>query len=331
MPTRTPTRPLRMFQAWFKALRQASLFDDAEPAAVDAGVPVAAGPGAKRAPRDVEGPRPPGPLAPLAHPQANRHTQLAGRMVHYALTRARRRSIGMMVGLEGLSVRAPRWTTLAEIEAALQERATWIIKHLQAQADRAALAQAHKLVWQDGMEILYLGKPLRVVLDPSLDPTQDPPLARPRRAPKRQRQGVSCHLDDGPSIHPTLRVGLPSSTHGDALRVAVLAWLQQSVRRVFEQRCAHFAPQLGVQVGRLSLSAARTRWGSAGSDGSVRLNWRLVHHPIGSIDYVVVHELAHLRHMNHGPDFWRLVAAVLPDFEQAKQALKQDGPGLHGD
>ena len=73
---------------------------------------------------------------------------------------------------------------------------------------------------------------------------------------------------------------------------------------------------------RLSLSAAATRWGSAGADGSIRLNWRLVHFALPVIDYVVVHELAHLREMNHSARFWDAVRSVLPDYEAARLALR---------
>ena len=78
-------------------------------------------------------------------------------------------------------------------------------------------------------------------------------------------------------------------------------------------------------VVRLSLTSACTRWGSASADGSVRLNWRLVHFGLPTIDYVVAHELVHLRHMNHGPAFWAAVASVIPDVAQQRRTLKHDG------
>ena len=74
---------------------------------------------------------------------------------------------------------------------------------------------------------------------------------------------------------------------------------------------------------RLALSSAQTRWGSANADGSIRLNWRLIHFAMPSIDYVVAHELAHLREMNHSPRFWDVVRSVLPDYEQQRSQLKE--------
>jgi predicted metal-dependent hydrolase len=72
------------------------------------------------------------------------------------------------------------------------------------------------------------------------------------------------------------------------------------------------------------LSSASTRWGSARTDGHIRLNWRLIHLPISQIDYVVVHELAHLREMNHSPAFWAVVRTALPGYEQARGALRHE-------
>jgi predicted metal-dependent hydrolase len=98
--------------------------------------------------------------------------------------------------------------------------------------------------------------------------------------------------------------------------------LQRQARRIFEDRCKHFAQQLQVRVTRLSLSSAQTRWGSASAEGSIRLNWRLIHFAMPSIDYVVAHELAHLREMNHSARFWDVVKSVMPDYEQARGTLK---------
>ena len=80
------------------------------------------------------------------------------------------------------------------------------------------------------------------------------------------------------------------------------SWLQRQARRVFEERCAHFAAAArGARTRRIALSSAQTRWGSASADGSIRLNWRLIHFALPTIDYVVAHELAHLREMDHSP------------------------------
>ena len=246
-------------------------------------------------------------LAPAVfrHPQADREIHLNHHLVSYALKRARRRSIGFMVGTEGLSVNAPKWLGIPDIESALHEKAPWILRKLQEQRERTQRVQAAKVDWRDGAGITFLGNTVTIVLD-------------------ARATGAVLHTGVGadPATQLTLHVGLPLTASAEQIRDTVQSWLQRQARRVFEERCQHFAPQLGVRVTRLSLSSAQTRWGSASANGSVRLNWRLIHFAMASIDYVVAHELAHLREMNHSPRFWDVVRSVLPDFELARGSLK---------
>jgi predicted metal-dependent hydrolase len=97
----------------------------------------------------------------------------------------------------------------------------------------------------------------------------------------------------------------------------------KQARSLFVQRLDFFAPQLGVKWQRLNVSSAQTRWGSASANGAIRLNWRLIHHKLRVIDYVVVHELSHLREMNHSSRFWATVQSVMPDFEDQKRVLRE--------
>jgi predicted metal-dependent hydrolase len=256
----------------------------------------------------------PGRLEPAVfrHPQAAREIRLNQHVVSYALKRARRGSIGFIVGIEGLSVNAPRWVGIGDIEAALQEKAGWILRKLHEQQDRARRLQAAKVEWRDGTQIPFLGENVIIVLD---DRAVGAVLDTGTDAPQGQINGVA---------RLTLHVGLPEGAAPEQIRDAVQAWLQRQAKRVFEERCRHFAQALGVRYTRLALSSAQTRWGSANADGSIRLNWRLIHFALPTIDYVVTHELAHLREMNHSPRFWDVVRSVLPDYEAARGNLKDD-------
>ena len=251
-------------------------------------------------------------LAPAVfrHPQADREIRLNEHVVAYALKRARRRSIGFIVGTEGLSVNAPKWVGLHDIEVALREKARWILRKLQEQQERAQRLQSARVEWRDGTSIPFLGEPVVVVLDP-------------RGGLSVRGAVLNTDADALPGVpRLTLHVGLPHTAAPQQIRDAVQSWLQRQARRVFEERCAHFAPRLNVRVTRIALSSAQTRWGSASANGSIRLNWRLIHLALPSIDYVVAHELAHLREMNHSPRFWDVVRSVLPEYEQARGSLK---------
>ena len=127
-----------------------------------------------------------------------------------------------------------------------------------------------------------------------------------------------------PTATSSLHLALSQHAAPEQIRDATQAWLMRQARRIFTERLDHFAPRLQVQWRRLALSNAGTRWGSARSDGSIRLHWRLVHFRVEVIDYVVAHELSHLRVMNHSPRFWETVASVVPNYAELRGHLKDD-------
>lgn len=105
-------------------------------------------------------------------------------------------------------------------------------------------------------------------------------------------------------------------------------WYKERAMKLFEARCRFFAAAMGVRPGGLTLTGARSRWGSCSAKGNVRLNWRLVMAPPEVLDYVVVHELAHLKELNHSPRFWRAVEEALPQFRESRRWLKEYAPSL---
>lgn len=290
---------------------QLSLFD--EPVPVANPQPPVGGPVRHAAP-PAPASAPVSSLAPalFRHPQAAREIRLQDHLVAYALKRGRRRSIGFIVGPEGLSVSAPKWVGVGDIEEALREKAGWILRKLAEQQDRQRRLQAAKVDWRDGTSIPFLGETVIVVLDA-------------RAAVTKAGAVLNTDAEGLPGVPKlTLHIGLPHTASAEQIRDVVQSWLQRQAKRVFEERCKHFAEQLGVRYTRLSLSSAQTRWGSAGADGAIRLNWRLIHFALSTIDYVVAHELAHLREMNHSPRFWDVVRSVMPDYERVRDTLKDD-------
>jgi predicted metal-dependent hydrolase len=281
---------------------QLSLFDDA-PAATGA----MHSPAAPPAPPPLQSSVAPEPEA-FRHPRSQRDIRLGEHVVAYELRRARRRSIGFVVGAEGLSVSAPRWVGVGEVEAALRDKSSWILRKLHEQRERSRRLAAARVDWRDGSTIPFLGETVILVLDP--------------RATGAVLHTANDTLPGVPRL--TLHLGLPQAAAPEQIRDTVQSWLQRQARRLFEERCALFAGRLGVRMKRLTLSSASTRWGSASADGSIRLNWRLVHFGLPVIDYVVTHELAHLREMNHSAAFWDVVRQALPEFEAARGALRHE-------
>jgi len=223
-----------------------------------------------------------------------RHVRLDHGLLPYHLRRARRRSIGFQVDDQGLTVSAPRWVPLREIEAAIIEKRRWIVAKQHEWNEWRTRNRLPLVNFADGGVLPYLGAhvTLRLGGDGTRRVDADLWLAVPNGATKRQ------------------------------VRDATQAWLQAEARRVFAERIARFADRISDRYAGWRLSSARAQWGSCTHDGRIRLSWRLIHFAMPVIDYVIAHELAHLRELNHGPRFWRAVAQLLPGFEAARDEIR---------
>lgn len=239
------------------------------------------------------------PRAPDAPPL--RRIQLGSHCLDYQLRRSTRRSIGFTIDDDGLRVTAPKRVTLAEIDNAIRAKQRWILSKLHERGERRALRQQKPPVqWVDGAELPFMGGEIILRLQPA---------ARSH-----------CVFDP---LQRELAIGVVPDLEEWQLRERVRIWLRQEAKRVFTERLEVYAERLGVSYSSMTLSSAGTRWGSCTLDGSIRLNWRLIHFSLPLIDYVVAHELAHLREMNHSPRFWATVGSVYPDYDGAKSALRK--------
>lgn len=228
----------------------------------------------------------------ITPPEPARHIVIAGQAVAYQLRRSQRRTIGLAIDHRGLRVGAPARARIGDIENLIHEHGQWVLDKLAAWRDRPA---AGKLQITDGTVIFALGEPL-----------------------------TAAFTDIGRSrwqFGPGTIYLRPDATHSanDLLEKA----LREKARTVFTERLAIHAPRLGVAAPPLRLSSARTRWGSCSHHGGIALNWRLVLMPLAVVDYVVCHELAHLKEMNHSPRFWSVVEQLCPDWKARRLELRQ--------
>jgi predicted metal-dependent hydrolase len=189
------------------------------------------------------------------------------------------------------------------IEAAVQEKGRWIVRKLGGMQQREERMAALKMDWQAGAQLAYLGGTLQVSIDPFAAVTRLIPIDE---ANKTWR----------------LKLALSAAADDKKIRDTTKKWILQQATQHFTSRMNHYAVLLGVTWRSLALTNANTRWGSAKADGSIRLHWRLMQFSPEVIDYVVAHELSHLRELNHSPRFWATVASVLPDYEARQKQLK---------
>lgn len=226
----------------------------------------------------------------------SRHIRLDHGVMPYRLRRARRRSIGFQIDDQGLTVSAPRWVPLREIESAIVEKRRWIVKKQKEWHDWRVKRRLPVVRFVDGAALPYLGGHLTL------------------------RLGADCQATA--CVDSELHVALPREANELQVRDVVQAWLQFEARRVFPERIARFGGRISARYAGWALSSARSQWGSCTHDGRIRLSWRLIHFSLPVIDYVVAHELAHLDQMNHSARFWQAVAQLLPGFEPARDEIR---------
>ncbi|MBI3903564.1 MAG: M48 family metallopeptidase [Nitrosomonadales bacterium] len=230
--------------------------------------------------------------------EERRSVELAGTQVSYTLKRtSRRRSIGLRIDDRGLTVTMPPRASEKWLRSVLQEKAAWVVEKL---ASWEAKKPAPQL-WVDGQLIRFMGEPLTLRVINNLFAA--PPLLQGRQL----------------FVHTT------NSADQTAIEQAVTQWYQHQAEVLFRERVAHYASIMHVAPRELRLSSARTQWGCCTASGNVRLNWQLIKMPLRLIDYVVVHELAHLVELNHSAAFWNVVANACPDFAKRRAELRRQG------
>lgn len=222
------------------------------------------------------------------------HTALDGKLVTFRIKRSpRRRAISLVVDEEGLRVGAPWRSSERAIEALLQKHSAWILAKLAHWIERKPAPQR----WADGESIMYRGRPLRLTL--------------------REAKGVWC---DGKNLVVGAAGARPASVEEQ-----VTEWLRNEALTCFLERVEFYRLKLGVESPSVRLSNARTRWGSCHIGGRIHLNWRLIQMPERLIDYVVAHEVAHLRQMNHSQKFWRIVEELVPGCARLRAEIRREG------
>jgi len=241
--------------------------------------------------------------APAAPQPGLRRVQVQDHLLEYRLQRSKRRSIGFVIDEDGLRITAPKWVTVAEIENAIREKQRWIFTKLNERRERSARRLQPHMQWCDGAALPYLGSDITLRILPA------------------QASGIAYD-----AATRELAVSLPPEAGEQQLKDRVQGWLQLEARRIFAERLPVYAEKLGVSYRSFALSSASTQWGSCTAEGKIRLNWRLIHFALPMIDYVIAHELSHLREMNHSPRFWATVQSIFPEFEAAKRALRESGP-----
>lgn len=218
---------------------------------------------------------------------------IEGERIPYTLYQMpRRRRVHLVIGDDGhLQVRAPHRFTPSEAESAIHARSAWVLDALR----RVRASRERRPLLQTGIRLPFLDDGLCLMVV--------------------QKSTRSVVLKEG-----ILRVSALATTEQD-IRACLEQWYRKQAKRYLPTRLATLAEQVGAYPTKVSIRSQKTRWGSCSGKGHISLNWRLMLLPTQLVDYVLIHELCHLRHLNHSPRFWALVKGLIPDYKERRAQL----------
>jgi len=217
----------------------------------------------------------------------------ADRIEYVLVRRYGRRGVGLKVDEEGLTVSAPSSMPLAKVESIVRESERWIVRKIAEWSHR----KVSPMQWREGERIPFLGGGLALR------------LARGSRSRADRKEA---------ELWIITRDGTASQ-----IEQAVVRWYKRAAQSYLSERLLALSRASGLAPPTLTISSAMARWGSCSTKREVRLAWRLMKAPPDLVDYVICHELAHLRHMNHSNAFWAEVGRQCPDYRQRRSRLNE--------
>jgi predicted metal-dependent hydrolase len=226
----------------------------------------------------------------------SRGIALGEHWVEFRFLRRRRRTIGLTVDARGLTVAAPKRVAWRDIESFIRDKERWILDKLQ---EWAGAPRAQVLELRSGETLPLFGE-----------------------------QHVLEVCDGGRAVRREAGRLVVSAPAPRRVAEILVGWLKDAALETLVPRVEHFAAALGLPAPAVELSSARSQWGVCTEGGPIRLNWRLVHLEPRLADYVVAHEVAHLREMNHSKRFWAQVGALYPAWREAREQLELKGAAL---
>lgn len=214
-------------------------------------------------------------------------------MINYSVIRSKRKTLAIHITKEAnVEVRAPLTIPQEKIERFVKEKENWILKHLQAQEARLRQREAFYLDY--GHSVRFLGESVLVLV---------------RKGNKAGYDGDYFYLP--PNLTP------------DEIKKAVIQIYKVWAKQILQEKVLQYAQKMAVQPSRVTITNARTRWGSCSRKKNISFSWRLIMADDAVVDYVIVHELAHIREHNHSGKFWSIVASILPDYKGSQAKLRE--------
>lgn len=220
----------------------------------------------------------------------------------YEVIRTSRRTIAIHIDpFKGVIVRAPKQARDSEIRHLLEKKISWINKHLALARQRASEIPRHNFMAGD--IFLFRGEEYSLVFETA----------------KKNHIDIAGHY---------IVIGLKPETPREKIPEILKKWYIAQAREILNERVLVYSPSLGVKPARVAVRGQSKRWGSCSAKGNLNLNWKLIMAPPEILDYIVAHELCHLKHPNHQSEFWKTLESIMPDYASRRNWLKKNGHRL---
>lgn len=247
----------------------------------------------------------------------------AGEVFEATVTKSKRKSLAISVGTDGVvKVKAPMVLSDAAILEWVESKAGWIIRKRKEMLDLPGYQEAKQYV--SGEKFLFLGQEYELEVRESTARAGTVGIVEDKLVVFVKGSTGDIKENTASEEKRNMEV-LQKSSVSEEVRNALWHWYEKQARIWIPRRVRYYAGEIGETYQRITLKNQKKRWGSCSSARNLNFNWRLVMAPLDVLDYVVVHELCHLKQMNHSAAFWTEVEKVLPDYKERKKWLDENG------
>ncbi len=228
------------------------------------------------------------------------------------------KNIRLVIDNNGLHIVKPKKVAIGEVDRVLKDKSTWIFNHYKKLIEAKKCMPERK--WITGETLLYLGQSymLNITEHNKIDNNNLSNI----------KKGIISVNFDGDAFN----ILMDEKTTGEERNILVESilkkWYKRAADSVIYGRLEHFCRITGLRYKAVRFKEQKTRWGSCSKAGNLNFNWKLVMAPLWVVDYVVLHEVCHLRHLNHSKDFWNMVEYYMPQYKKAQEWLKNNGAKL---
>ena len=231
-------------------------------------------------------------------------------LVSYSIRRSQRaKCVSLSIGADGVQVVAPIAMIERDIIALVEKRQQWIFYKLENYRKQLIQIPVER-EFVSGEMLLFMG------------------VNYPLNVQEHKGGYTNVNLTDGQFL-VSINEDIPIEKKREEIRRKLEQWYIKRAKELITVRLELFSEKIGVKINTVRFKNQKTRWGSCSQKGNLNFNWKLVMAPMVIVDYVVVHELCHIKQMNHSPKFWLLVGTQISDYHKMRKWLKQHGSKLN--